>query len=95
MRLNTLALGGCKGTTQKGQPCQGKDVYENGYCKHHGGEGKLPRLEYQKAKLLRKAERALKRSKRFERKVAKFIKAHPSIQEFIDRMKARANGGQT
>jgi hypothetical protein len=40
MRLSTfLPAGGCKGKTERGRNCQSKDVFENGYCKHHGGEG--------------------------------------------------------
>ncbi len=35
-----LAAGGCAGKTEKGQPCKARDVYENGRCKNHGGEGK-------------------------------------------------------
>jgi hypothetical protein len=56
-----IPAGGCKGTTQRGQPCQAKDVYSNGYCKHHGGEGESlterrqalgPTFEQKKARAL-------------------------------------------
>jgi len=40
MRARTLLpAGGCKGITKGGKPCQAKDVFENSYCKHHGGQG--------------------------------------------------------
>lgn len=34
-----LIAGCCKGITKKGTQCQALDVFENGFCKHHGGEG--------------------------------------------------------
>lgn len=42
MKVATLlpATEPCHGTTQKGKRCAAKDVYENGRCKLHGGQGK-------------------------------------------------------
>lgn len=41
MRLKTLLpAGACKGTTKSGAKCQSRDTFENGFCKHHNGQGK-------------------------------------------------------
>jgi hypothetical protein len=41
MRLKTLLpAGACKGTTKSGGKCQSKDTFENGFCRHHNGQGK-------------------------------------------------------
>jgi hypothetical protein len=37
----SLIFGACKGTT-KGTPCRAREVFGNGYCKHHGGAGQTP-----------------------------------------------------
>ena len=88
MRLRTLLpAGGCKGTTKKGQPCQAKDLYENQRCRHHGGEGKLLRLELLKERFRRKAKRLLERSRRVERMLVRAAKKDPKFAAMLERIK--------
>ena len=87
MSLSTLLpAGGCKGTTKKGQPCQAKDLYENQRCRHHGGEGKLLRLELLKERTLRKSKRLLQRSRRFDRMLVRAAKKDPKFAAVLERI---------
>jgi hypothetical protein len=92
MRLNTVALGGCKAKTKKGLPCQSKDVYENGYCVLHGGQGKLPRLERLKEKTLKKMERFKRKAKKLDRMVARMLKDSPKLADMVALIRAKADG---
>lgn len=85
MRLNTVALGVCKGVTKLGKPCQGKDVYQNGYCTHHGGSGQLVRLVRLAERQKEKISRALKKSRAFDRKMKALLKQRPDIAAMIER----------
>jgi hypothetical protein len=85
MRLSTmLPAGGCKGITKLGKPCQGKDVFSNGYCKHHGGQGESlvsRRLKLQIAEELRKSER-------FSKRMAKWEKRNPAFRRAMEAVRA-------
>jgi len=51
-----LLFGACKGITKKGTPCQAREVWSNGFCKHHGGDGESP-FEIRKRALIEKNRR--------------------------------------
>jgi hypothetical protein len=55
-----LLFGQCKGITKQGAPCQAREVWSNGLCKHHGGAGESP-FEIRKRHLIEKAERQHRR----------------------------------
>lgn len=63
----SFPYGQCKGTTKKGAPCMAKDLFSNGYCAAHGGEGRLLREIHASDKLRRKSQRLAKRLNRSER----------------------------
>ena len=64
-----LLFGACKGITKKGTPCRGREVYSNGFCKYHGGDGESP-FEIRKRHLIEKnrrwTQRLLRRLDRLE-----------------------------
>ena len=39
--LKRLGLA-CQGKTNTGRPCNCREVYPNGFCRFHGGEGESP-----------------------------------------------------
>lgn len=80
-----LPPGGCKGTTKKGLSCQSKDVFENGYCKHHGGKGES--LVSRRQKLA--VELALKRAARFNRRMARWERKHPELRRLREAVQER------
>lgn len=81
--------GSCAGTTLKGQPCRSVDIFENGRCKLHGGEGVLRRLEHQKERQLKKIKRALARGKKFDAMIRRAAKASPTLAAMLERMEER------
>lgn len=56
--------GRCKGTTKAGTPCRHIVVFANGFCKQHGGDS----TEFERERLERIREKALRRIKRWKRK---------------------------
>lgn len=79
-----LPAGGCKGVSAKGEPCQAKNVYENGFCKFHGGEGQslLERRQVLRAERIRKsAERMLKKIQRTRRRIANIERRNPELRK--------------
>ena len=50
----------CRGKTLQGKNCGCHEVYENGFCKYHGGTGESP-FEMRKRTALKKALRVMKR----------------------------------
>lgn len=86
MKLKTLLpAGGCKGKTKKALSCQSKDVYENGYCKHHGGEGLS--LVSRRQKLA--VELTLKESDRFRKRMAAWERNHPELKKIREALEER------
>jgi hypothetical protein len=86
MRASTmLPAGGCKGTTLKGRPCQGKDVFENGYCKHHGGEGK----SLTQRRMIFNLERAKYKAEKFAKRMERWKKQNPNLRRIMEAIKAR------
>jgi hypothetical protein len=60
-----------KGRPKKRANCQSKDVFENGFCKHHGGEDQSltqRRLVLSVGLAKLKAEKAAKRMERWKKK---------------------------
>jgi hypothetical protein len=90
MRVSVLLpAGGCKGFTRKGQPCDAKNVFQNGYCKHHGGKGEslLDRRRTLKLQLdTRKSERMRKSIDRLLRRASK---ESPALRQMLEEVRAR------
>jgi hypothetical protein len=80
--------GACKGTTKAGKPCGAVDLFENGRCKHHGGEGQLIRVKLLIAKTLKKTERLKRKGDRFDRMVAQAAKRDPQLAAMLERVRA-------
>jgi len=59
--------GECKGVKKDGTPCRSSTVYANGYCRHHGGDSS----EFMRERLKRLRAKALRRLKRWERRIAR------------------------
>src|SRR5688572_12032164 len=92
MRLSTLIpAGGCKGSTKEGQPCKAKNVYQNDFCKAHGGEGQslierraALRIELERrrtAKMLKSIDRLLKRSPPNVRRMVEEARQRRALRE--------------
>lgn len=81
--------GACKGTTKAGKPCRSVDLFENGRCKHHGGEGQLIRVKLLIAKTLKKTERLKRKSARFDRMVQMVAKRDPGLAAMLERIRTR------
>lgn len=54
-----LHFGGCNGTTKRGTPCRCREVFANGFCKFHGGEGESP-FEFRKRLTIGKMQKRLR-----------------------------------
>lgn len=86
MRLSFLVPGGgCKGVTLKGQPCRAKDVYENGYCKHHGGEGQ----SLTDRRNLLRVELSKRKAAKFNKRMERWKKKNPALRRIMEAIKAR------
>lgn len=99
MQLKSLyPTGACKGTTKEGKKCGIRDIFQNGYCRHHGGQGTLVRVIFQREKLLKKCERLRKkaeRNKSFQRIVEELKARNPNLQAMVDAMRAKQDARTT
>src|SRR4051812_19617444 len=95
MHLKSLyPVGACSGTTKEGKRCGIRDVFENGLCRHHGGEGELKRMTGAREKLKRRIAPV-------DRLVNRLMKRDPKLREAIERIRAKrperqepSNGGK-
>ena len=86
MRASTmLPAGGCKGTTKQGRPCQAKDVFENGRCKHHGPEGK----SLTQRRMIFNLERSKYKAAKFAKRMERWKKKSPNLRRIMEAIKAR------
>ncbi len=68
MRLKDLYPAcACAGTTKKGAKCGTRDIFQNGFCRYHGGEGRLVREIRNAEKQQLKTKRLLARTKKLDR----------------------------
>src|SRR5438105_8510897 len=90
MRLRSLyPAGACTGMTREGKRCGIRDVFENGRCHHHGGQGKLIREILALEKLKRRTARTQRRARATTSIVERLMKDNPRLREMIERVKAR------
>jgi len=86
MRLKSLyPAGACSGATKEGKRCGIRDVFQNGFCRHHGGQGKLLREIYAEAKLEGKIQRAERRAKRTQALIDRVLQDNPALRLALQR----------
>jgi len=60
-------------------------VYENGYCKHHGGKGQ----SLHERRLLVMSENVRKEAARLNKRLKKWLRGSPQLQEMWEQIHAR------